>query len=94
MPVAATRSERLEARVTPETKALFERAAEIRGSSLTEFVINSVLEAAHRAVRENDLRELTRRDRIAFVEALLGPAPAPNARLRSAAARHAQVFGK
>ena len=94
MRAAEYKSERLEARVTPEAKALFERAARIEGRSVTEFVVNSVLEAARRTVRENELTELTRRDRMAFVEALLGPAPAPNARLRSAAARHAQVFGK
>jgi uncharacterized protein (DUF1778 family) len=34
--------------------------------------------------------ELTLRDRTAFVEALLNP-PAPNAKLRKAMARHAEV---
>jgi uncharacterized protein (DUF1778 family) len=87
----ATRSARLEARVSRETKALCERAARIQGSTLTEFVVNSAVEAAKRTVRENEFVELTQRDRMAFVEALLN-APAPNARLRRAAARHAQIF--
>jgi len=60
---------------------------------MTEFVVNSAIEAAHRVLRESELIDLTRRDRIAFVEALLNP-PAPNARLRKAAARHAQFFGR
>jgi uncharacterized protein (DUF1778 family) len=86
-----TRSERLEARVSRETKALCQKAADLQGSTLTEFLVNSALEAATQIVRENEFVELTRCDRIAFVEALLH-APAPNARLRKAAARHAQMF--
>jgi uncharacterized protein (DUF1778 family) len=87
----SSRNERLEARVTPETKSLCQQAAAIQGSTLTEFVVNSAVEAAKRTVRENEFAELTQRDRIAFVEALLNP-PAPNDRLQAAAARHAQMF--
>jgi len=86
-----TRTERLEARVSRETKALCQKAADIQGSTLTEFIVNSALEAAKRIVRENEFVELTQRDRIAFVEALLD-APVPNSRLQKAAARHAQMF--
>jgi uncharacterized protein (DUF1778 family) len=86
------RDARLEARVSRETKALWERAAAVQGRKVTEFVVNSAVEAAHRVLRERELADLTRRDKIAFVEALLNP-PSPNARLRKAAARHAQVFG-
>lgn len=89
-----TKSERLEARVTPEAKALFQRAADLQGRSLTDFVVESLIDAARRTVRETELADLTRRDRIAFIEALIGPASAPNARLRRAAARHAQILGK
>jgi uncharacterized protein (DUF1778 family) len=100
MPVAArkkrttARSERLEARVSRETKALCQKAAQIQGSTLTEFVVNCAVEAAHRTIREQGFAELTKRDRIAFVEALLNPAPAPNAKLQKAARRHSQVFAR
>lgn len=98
MPAAAIkarpiRDARLEARVPRETKALWERAAAVQGKKMTEFVVNSVTEAARLVLRESELADLTRRDKVAFIEALLNP-PAPNARLRHAAARHAQVFGK
>lgn len=95
MPAGAgkTRDARLEARVPRETKALWQRAAAVQGKNMTEFVVSSAIEAAHRVLRESELADLTRRDRIAFVEALLHP-PAPNARLRKAAARHAQAFGE
>jgi len=87
------RDARLEARVPRETKALWERAAAVQGRKVTEFVVSSASEAAHRILRESELSSLTRLDRIAFVEALLNP-PAPNKRLRKAAARHTQVFGR
>jgi len=86
-----TKSARLEARVSPEAKALCARAAKIQGTTLTEFVVNCAVETARRTVNESELSELTRRDRIAFVEALLAP-PAPNEKLRRAAARHTQIF--
>jgi uncharacterized protein (DUF1778 family) len=88
---AAQKVERLEARLSPANKALFQEAATIQGRSLTDFVVNSALEAAKRTVRQNELIELTRRDRIAFVEALLNPPP-PNDRLRRAMHRHNQTM--
>jgi uncharacterized protein (DUF1778 family) len=87
------RDARLEARVPRETKALCARAAAIEGSSLTDFLVNSAIVAARRIVRENELADLTHRDRMAFVEALLHPS-APNVRLQDAAARHARMFGR
>jgi uncharacterized protein (DUF1778 family) len=87
----ARRGERLEARVSRATKALFEKAAEIQGRSLTDFVVSSAVEAATRTVQENEFMHLTQRDKVAFVEALLN-APIPNARLQKAAQRHTRVF--
>lgn len=85
------REERLEARVSRATKALFQKAAKIEGRSVTDFVVHSAVEAAKRTVQRNEIMQLTQRDRIAFVEALLN-APAPSARLKKAAQRHAQIF--
>lgn len=86
------RDTRLDVRISRETKALCERAAAIQGRNLTDFVVSSVVDAARQVVRERELADLTRQDRMAFVEALLNP-PAPNARLRAAAKRYEQVFG-
>jgi uncharacterized protein (DUF1778 family) len=86
---SAAKVERLEARLSPETKALFQEAAAIEGRSLSDFVIRSAMEAARRAIRENEWLELSQRDRIAFVQTLLNPPP-PNARLRKAMQRHNQ----
>jgi len=83
---------RLEARISPEQKRLFERAAELQGRTLTEFVVRSTMEAAQEAVRENELMSLTARDTKAFVNALLKP-PAPSARLKRAAKRYQSLMG-
>lgn len=88
---SARRGARLEARVSRVTKALLQKAAEIEGRSVTDFVVHSAVEAAKRTVQENEFMHLTQRDRVAFVEALLN-APAPNARLQRAAQRHAKMF--
>ena len=67
---------RLEARITVEQKQILERAADLQGRSLTEFVVNSAHEAARAAIREHELMSLTARDTKAFVNALLKP-PSP-----------------
>jgi uncharacterized protein (DUF1778 family) len=87
------RRKRLEARVSPETKALFQEAATLEGRSLTDFVVSSAVESAKRVIRERELMGLSRRDRMAFVDSLLNP-PAPNARLQKAARRYKQVLGQ
>lgn len=82
---------RLEARVSPEQKQLFERAADLQGRSLTEFVVRSAQEAAQEAIKEHELMSITSRDAKAFVSALLKP-PAPSKRLKQAAARYKSLL--
>lgn len=84
---AGTANERLEARVTPEQKALFREAADLQGVTLTDFIVSSVHHAAVRALEDRHVLELSRRDQKAFVNALLR-SEAPNRRLRAAWSRH------
>jgi uncharacterized protein (DUF1778 family) len=81
--------ERLEARVSAEQKALLQRAADLQGRTLSDFIIGSAQQAAEEIIREHMVITLTAQDSRAFVEALLNP-PAPNERLRAAAARYTQ----
>ena len=85
--------DRLEARITPEQKALFQRAADLTGRSLTDFVISSVQAAAEAAVRTHQVLELTARETEAFLEAIQHP-PAPNERLRAAARQYRAASGR
>lgn len=90
---ARTRNERLEARVSREQKALFQRAAELQGRTLTDFVIASVHEAALRTIDEVRLIRLDAEESRAFAEALLNPREPPD-RLRKAARRYLDTIGR
>lgn len=78
---------RLEARITKQQKALFMRAAQLAGLSLTDFVVTSAQERASRTLRDHDAMVLGDRDSKAFVAALL-TAPEPSTRLRKAVQRY------
>ncbi len=81
------RTNRLEARVHPNLKRLFERAAELQGLTLSDFVITSVRAAALRTLEEHEVIRLSGDESRAFAAALLHP-PAPNAALHQAARRY------
>ncbi len=82
-----TKIERLEARVSKEQKQLFQRAADLEGRSLSDFIIQTVQEAAHQTIERHGILRLSARDQHVFVQALLNP-PAPGRRLRAAAGRY------
>ena len=90
--VAEGRTERLDARVTPEEKQVIETAASLRGISVTDLLRTSVRDAARRIIRENEVLTLSERDSKAFVEALMNP-PKPNKKLLAAAKRFKQEVG-
>ena len=87
-----TRNERLEARITTDQKALIQRAAELEGRSVTDYVVSSVQDAAKRTVEAHDLMVLSAAESRAFVDALLDPPPI-NDRLRDSVQRHRAMTG-
>jgi uncharacterized protein (DUF1778 family) len=84
MATVQARTSRLEARVTPDQKELIERAAAYQGRTVSDFVVNTVQEAAKAVIQEHDALRLNGLQSRAFVEALLNP-PAANETLRQAA---------
>jgi uncharacterized protein (DUF1778 family) len=86
------RDERLEARISREQKALFQRAAELQGRTLSDFVIASVHEAAVRTIEETPVIHLNAEESRLFAEALLNPRE-PNARLKSTVKRYFSLVG-
>ncbi|MCL1494081.1 MAG: DUF1778 domain-containing protein [Pseudanabaena sp. Salubria-1] len=82
---------RLEARISPEIKVLWQKAAELEGRSLTDFVIAAVQVAADAVIAKHQILKLDLEDSQAFVDILLNP-PAPNNALKSAALRHEQIM--
>jgi len=89
---AVKKTERLEARVTPEEKETIETAALLRGTSVTDFLVMTAKEAAVRTIRENEVLILAERSRRIFVEALLNP-PAPTEKALVAADRFRAEVG-
>src|SRR6476469_11133583 len=82
---------RLEARLTTEQKELLQLAAEIEGTTITDFVVRSAQTEARRIIEEHTRLQLSLEDSQAFVEALLNP-PEPNARMMAAAAEYNQAI--
>jgi uncharacterized protein (DUF1778 family) len=83
----ARKIERIEARVQPAQKDRIEYAASLKGTSVSDFMVQSADAAAVATIREHETWKLTNEDRDLFVSALLNP-PEPNKRMRAAAARY------
>lgn len=82
-----SKDERIQARVSSTQRELLQRAADLEGRSLSDFVIESAQRHAEEVIREHEVIRLSPRDSRVFIEALLNP-PAPNARMRALAARY------
>ena len=77
------KTERLEARVSPEFKNMVERAAHLSGHHLSSFMLFALESTARRTVVERQEAVLSSDETKAFVKALLSP-PKPNKHLRAA----------
>lgn len=85
--MAADQISRLEARLPASVYALLKRAAELKGRSITDFVVGAAQDAAQRVIEEDGIIRLSAEDQARFAQALLNP-PAPNAALKRAMRRH------
>ena len=86
------KGERLEARLTSEQKELLQRAAQLEGTTLTDFVVRSAQEQARRVIEEHTLIKLSLEDSQAFARALLNPSK-PNARMMAVAIEYKDSMG-
>jgi uncharacterized protein (DUF1778 family) len=82
---------RLEARISQETKALVQKAADLEGRTLTDFVVSSVQAAAYKVIEQHQTLKLSLEDSEAFVNAVLNP-PQPNEALKSVALQYKQTL--
>lgn len=87
------KGERLETRMTREQKYLISRAAAIRGTSVTDFVVTSAQEAATEAIRDSQVLALRGEAQETFVRAMLNPSE-PAAAATVAARRYKQLANK
>jgi len=82
--VATESTARLEARLPGSVYATIRRAAELKGRTVTDFVVSAAHDAAQRAIEEEGIIRLSAEDQQRFAEALLNP-PTPNQALQRAA---------
>ena len=78
---------RFDARLSEEQKLLIQRAADLEGRSMTDFVLHSAEATARRTIEKRSMLALTARESEAFAEAILRP-PAPGSVLRRAARKY------
>ena len=83
----ALRTQRTQARLLPDQKKRIERAANIKGIFLSDFIVQNADEAAIRTIQQYESWTLETKDRDRFVAALLNPSEL-GARLKSAAKRY------
>lgn len=85
----AGKQARLETRLTLSQKRMIERAASLRGSTVSEFILASVQAAAEQVIERSQVLRLRGEAAEAFARAILAP-PAPNQKLRAAAREYLQ----
>lgn len=90
-PLAENDTARLEARIPVQVYDQMQRAARLRGMTLTGYLIATAGEDARRVVEDAEIMRLARADQSRFAEALINP-PQPNERLTRAAKRHAGLI--
>jgi len=81
------KAERLEARITVQQKRTIAKAAALRGTSITDFVVMSTQRAATETIKESQMLALRGEALEAFVKAILNP-PEPSPVARAAARRY------
>src|SRR5438094_10178987 len=84
---------RFDARLNEEQKVLIQRAADLEGRTMTDFVLHSAETAAERTIKERAMLILSARETEAFVDAILRPAE-PGPVLRGATRRYQQRLGR
>ena len=77
---STARSTSINLRITPERLAIIDQAAEIRGQSRTEFILQNAQTAAEGAILDRTVFHLSAESFAAFTAALDAPAE-PNDRL-------------
>ena len=83
---------RIEARISPELKAMFQTAADIENITLSEFLTKSAREAAQNIISNHNVLKLNAEYSKAFADAILNPKE-PNKALKKAMRRHKQELG-
>jgi len=84
---------RFDARLSEDQKILIQKAADLEGRTMTDFVLRSAEAAAEKTLEDRSMLVLTARETEAFVDAILNP-PEPGPVLREAFRRYKRMTKK
>ena len=87
------KKERLDLRLPAAAKEQIERAAELQGRSLSDFVVAAALTQASLVIEQQMVIKLCLEDSMALAEAFMNE-PAPNAKAVAAARRYKKTMGR
>jgi uncharacterized protein (DUF1778 family) len=88
-----TNEARLNFRLPVDIKIVIEQAAAATGQSVSDFAVSTLARAAREVIRDQQVTELTERDRDRFLALLDDPRVKPNPALKTAAARYVKRHG-
>jgi uncharacterized protein (DUF1778 family) len=92
-PIHAAKTYRFDARLNEEQKLLIQRAADLEGRTMTDFVLHSARAAAEAAIEKRAMLVLTARETETFARAILR-LRSPGAVLRKAAREYREKTGR
>jgi len=84
---------RFDARLNRDQKLLIQRAADLEGRSMTDFVLQSAEAAAKRTIEERGILVLSARDSLTIAKAILNPRE-PGPVLRKAVRQYATTMDR
>ena len=90
---ARTKDKRVDLRLTQEQKELLERAAALKGISVSAYTLFHVLPAAKQDLDSHERLILSNRDRNLFISAMKNP-PELKGKLKSAIAQYRAKYGE
>jgi uncharacterized protein (DUF1778 family) len=85
--VMTAKTERITARVPENVRALLERAADLLGATMNQFVVQAAVDRAKQVVEDENIIRLSGESAKLFFETLETP-PEPGAKLQAAARAH------
>ena len=91
MPTTKAKKSRLDLRIDQEQKELLERAASLRGLSLSSYLLSNSIEAATKDIESHEKLVLSDNDRDLFLSLMENP-PEPNQALKSAMRRFQEEY--
>ena len=91
MPTTKAKKSRLDLRIDQDQKELLERAASLRGLSLSSYLLSNSIEAATKDIESHEKLVLSDNDRDLFLSLMENP-PEPNQALKSAMRRFQEEY--